>query len=224
MLINTNQAVMAKYHYDPFGNTLSMSGLLAEANTYRFSSKEFHANSGLYYYGYRFYDPNLQRWPNRDPLGEVGFQELLGATEATQYGVLIGEGSNLYVYVHNNPVSNTDVHGLWSRSSCPTPCSDPTKPGLPDLDAETEKVVKKLKSKVKDLLLDALGKRTFKDAIQACNDLDGCLKGEEGSGLWDLSCILCSVWKCAKSLPASPIAARNCLNTKAVGCAFGIKP
>ncbi len=21
----------------------------------------------MYYYGYRWYDPNLQRWPNRDP-------------------------------------------------------------------------------------------------------------------------------------------------------------
>ena len=26
----------------------------------------------LKYYLYRYYDPNLQRWPNRDPLGESG--------------------------------------------------------------------------------------------------------------------------------------------------------
>src|SRR2546429_9937025 len=36
----------------------------ASANVYRFSSKEIHVTSGLYCYGYRFYDPNLQRWPN----------------------------------------------------------------------------------------------------------------------------------------------------------------
>src|SRR5262252_10346870 len=61
-----------KYRYDPFGNTISQSGGLADANVYRFSSKEFHAASGMYCYGGRFYDPGLQRWVNRDPIAEAG--------------------------------------------------------------------------------------------------------------------------------------------------------
>ena len=69
-LIYSNQLVAARYSYDPFGNTLAATGPLAEANLYRFSSKEFHPNSGLIYYLYRFYDPNLQRWVNRDPIKE----------------------------------------------------------------------------------------------------------------------------------------------------------
>jgi RHS repeat-associated protein len=77
VLINTNQAIVAKYLYDPFGNILSQSGSLADANLYRFSSKEFHKNSRLVYYLYRFYDPNVQRWLNRDPLGD-SFNSLLG--------------------------------------------------------------------------------------------------------------------------------------------------
>ncbi len=68
MLINPSQAIVAKYLYDAFGNILSKSGLLADANLYRFSSKEAHPISGLVYYLYRYYDPNLQRWSNRDPL------------------------------------------------------------------------------------------------------------------------------------------------------------
>jgi hypothetical protein len=36
------------------------SGLFADANLYRFSSKEAHLNSGLVYYLCRYYDPNLQ--------------------------------------------------------------------------------------------------------------------------------------------------------------------
>src|SRR5208283_1670844 len=75
-LVNTQQMVVARYLYDPYGNILAQSGILAAANLYRFSSKEAHLNSGLVYYLYRYYDPNLQRWVNRDPIGEVGFEVL----------------------------------------------------------------------------------------------------------------------------------------------------
>jgi RHS repeat-associated protein len=71
-LVNSSQALAASYRYDPFGNTVSLSGSLASANGYRFSSKELHASSGLYYYGHRWYQPNLQRWLNPDPVGEEG--------------------------------------------------------------------------------------------------------------------------------------------------------
>ena len=92
-LIDANQSVVASYRYDPFGNTLSQSGTLADANVYRFSSKEIHTNSGMYYYGYRFYDPSLQRWINRDPLGERG-------------------SKNLHRFVANSPANRLDFWGL----------------------------------------------------------------------------------------------------------------
>jgi RHS repeat-associated protein len=87
------QQVAAKYLYDPYGTTLAMYGALAAANTYRFSSKEWNGNSGLYYYLYRFYDPNLQRWVNRDPIGEGG-------------------GVNLYLNSGNSPVDQIDPFGF----------------------------------------------------------------------------------------------------------------
>jgi len=85
--------MVASYRYDPFGNTISSSGTLASANVYRFSSKEIHANSGMYYYGFRFYDPNLQRRANRDPIFEKG-------------------GYNLYRFVRNDPIDTSDPQGL----------------------------------------------------------------------------------------------------------------
>ncbi len=87
-----NGSLAAKYLYDSFGNTLAQYGSLASANNYRFSSKEWNANSGLYYHLYRFYDPNLQRWLNRDPIAEKG-------------------GVNIYTYVGNRPLEFVDRLG-----------------------------------------------------------------------------------------------------------------
>jgi RHS repeat-associated protein len=70
LLIYRPPLLQASYRYDPFGNLISSSGSQASANVYRFSSKEIHPNSGFYYYLYRWYEPNLQRWLNRDPIAE----------------------------------------------------------------------------------------------------------------------------------------------------------
>ena len=73
------------------------------------SSTIHHANSGTYYYGYRFYDPSLQRWLNSDPIGETG-------------------GLNLFCFVRNCAVSQRDPLGLrlWV---CTRPTEDWYFPG-----------------------------------------------------------------------------------------------
>ena len=63
--------------YDALGRLLQSSGTPAGANRMRFSGKPWmapgvDASAGLYDYGYRFYDPNTQRWVNRDPIGRTG--------------------------------------------------------------------------------------------------------------------------------------------------------
>jgi RHS repeat-associated protein len=114
MLINTSQAIVAKYLYDAFGNLLSKSGVLADANLYRFSSKEAHLNSGLVYYLYRYYDPNLQRWPNKDPLGEEGFSVLRVQSAVGETAELL-QNVNSYDYVANAPINRHDPLGLsWA--------------------------------------------------------------------------------------------------------------
>jgi RHS repeat-associated protein len=75
-LMNSSGVSQASYKYNPYGGLISSSGTLAGANTMRFSSKPAIFSTtgswGFYYYGYRFYDPGMQRWLNRDPLGEEG--------------------------------------------------------------------------------------------------------------------------------------------------------
>lgn len=91
-MLDSSQSIVASYKYDPYGRTINSSGSLAAANVYRFSSKEIHANSGMYYYLYRFYDPNIQRWLNRDPLGEIA-------------------SKNLYAFTANSPTARVDRDG-----------------------------------------------------------------------------------------------------------------
>jgi RHS repeat-associated protein len=65
-----NGALRARYEYGPFGETIRATGALAKKNPFRFSTKYTDNETGLLYYGYRYYDPVTGRWPNRDPIGE----------------------------------------------------------------------------------------------------------------------------------------------------------
>ncbi|MBR3222224.1 MAG: RHS repeat-associated core domain-containing protein [Kiritimatiellae bacterium] len=84
--------VVASYTYDAFGKTISETGSLAHLFRHRFSTKYYDAETGLYYYGYRFYSPSLKRWLNRDPIEEEG-------------------GVNLYGFCVNNAVCRYDKYG-----------------------------------------------------------------------------------------------------------------
>lgn len=70
----------------------------ANENAYRFSTKYADEETGLVYYGYRYYSATLGRWVNRDPAGEDG-------------------GANLHAFVQNQPVGATDTLGLVLRAS-----------------------------------------------------------------------------------------------------------
>lgn len=121
-LENSSQALAASYRYDAFGNTLSSSGTLAAANVYRFSSKEIHVNTGLYYYGFRWYAPSEQRWLNRDPIQELGFEinRTIMSPRLSSWHSFQTIQPNLYGFVQNNPETFFDPVGLmgFSKSDC----------------------------------------------------------------------------------------------------------
>ena len=95
--LDANGNTVAQYTYDAFGNTISQSGPLAGFFRHRFSTKYFDAETGLYYYGYRFYHPTIMRWLNRDPLEEEG-------------------GVNLYAVCLNKPLITYDLWGAATPS------------------------------------------------------------------------------------------------------------
>jgi len=123
-LLNSKQIVVGRYVYDPYGNTLSLSGPMSAVNPYRFSSKEYMVNSGLYAYGYRFYDPSLQRWLNRDPMSSQGFVLLkkrfsISREDRMLYDA-VGDNprSGVYAFVSNDSVNRNDYLGLCSKPVC----------------------------------------------------------------------------------------------------------
>ena len=91
--IDESGNVVAAYEYDDFGGLISATGSMADFFKHRFSTKYFDSETGLYYYGYRFYSPSLMRWLNRDPIEENG-------------------GLNLYGFCGNNAQSFYDVMGF----------------------------------------------------------------------------------------------------------------
>ncbi len=82
----------ANYEYGPFGESIRVSGVQAAANPLRFSTKFTDDDTGLLYYGHRFYSPSTGRWASRDPLAEKGSR-------------------NLYCFVRNKPPARIDKDG-----------------------------------------------------------------------------------------------------------------
>ena len=85
-------AVVNSYDYDSFGNFESRTESVD--NPFAFTGREFDAESGLYYYRARYYDPNAGRFLSEDPIG------------------FAAGDFNLYRYVSNNPANAQDATGL----------------------------------------------------------------------------------------------------------------
>ena len=95
--LDANGNTVAQYTYDAFGGTLSQSGSLASFFRHRFSTKYLDVETGLYYYGYRFYLPPLMRWLSRDPIGERGGLSLYAFCENDALESFDSFGENRYI-------------------------------------------------------------------------------------------------------------------------------
>jgi RHS repeat-associated protein len=74
-------ALVAAYEYDPFGNVLRATGTYAKQNPFRFAGKYLDTETGLSYYGFRYYCASTGRFVNRDPLEERGGWNLYSGRE-----------------------------------------------------------------------------------------------------------------------------------------------
>ena len=79
--------IKAHYEFSPFGKVVTATGTMSGDFNYRFSSEHLDIETGLVYYIYRYYTPELGRWLSRDPISELGGWNLYA---------MGGKGSNLH--------------------------------------------------------------------------------------------------------------------------------
>jgi RHS repeat-associated protein len=92
--------------YFPFGETWVQEHSNTQRTPYLFTGKELDEETGLYYFGARYYDPRTSVWQSPDPiLGKY----LDGKHNG---GVFNATHLALYSYVVNNPVLLIDPNGL----------------------------------------------------------------------------------------------------------------
>jgi RHS repeat-associated protein len=96
---------------------------LADANPFRFSTKYLDAETGLYYYGYRYYMPETGRWLGRDPLGEESILKFASHNQTREEQSKLRSRSlyPLYLFCGNNSIRFVDPLGLDVKNDCDKP-------------------------------------------------------------------------------------------------------
>jgi RHS repeat-associated protein len=96
-LSNAAGALPQTYTFDSFGNQTASTGSLT--NPFRYTGREFDAETSLYYMRARYFDPASGRFLNEDPIGFAG-------------------GSDLYSYVDGDPTSLVEAASTRIWNSC----------------------------------------------------------------------------------------------------------
>jgi len=146
-------SVTARYDYGPFAEPIRASGPMDKANPLRFSTKYTDYQSGLVYYGYRYYAPITGRWLSRDPLVDIR-----PSTEVDSSFALDDEHL-LNGFVRNDPIGAIDIVGLADRKVADTNAPSICCPTLPPVDLSTLKdlCVQALKAKEPPSRVDRIG-------------------------------------------------------------------
>ena len=97
-LSNSSGSLANTYTYDSFGKLTASTGSIT--NRFQYTARELDAETGLYFYRARYYDPSVARFAGEDPLRWAG-------------------GVNLYLYVRNQAVTSNDPEGLTGPTGNP---------------------------------------------------------------------------------------------------------
>jgi len=132
LITDAKGSVTQHVEYVPYGEVLLEECISNWKVPYKFNAKELDEETGLYYYGARYYDPRTGIWISVDPLAEK----------------FAGVGS--YVYCYDNPIKYVDPDGknpadhyfvvFWQQ-------------GMTQANISTEKQAKIMQKAGRDILL-----------------------------------------------------------------------
>ncbi len=124
---DANGAVSQHVEYVPFGEVFieELSSSTKLNTPFLFNGKELDEETGLYYYGARYYDPQLSLWLSVDPLSNydpLNNENYLDGEHNS--GVYNPFNNSVYSYCYNNPVKLYEpngkqavaIHGTWSSN------------------------------------------------------------------------------------------------------------
>ena len=98
-ITNLDGEVVQHIEYVPFGEVFIEERNNVWNTPYLFNAKEFDEETGMYYYGARYYDPRLSLWMSTDPKSE----------EAPAWSP--------YRAFFNNPIAFVDPDGKWEENA-----------------------------------------------------------------------------------------------------------
>jgi RHS repeat-associated protein len=106
-LVKRDGTWAGRLRYDPYGNLVDSAGPQPPLR-YRWTGREWDAETGFYFHRTRYYDPQAQRFVQEDQIGYAG-------------------GSNLYAYVGGDVLEAKDSDGLikdatWARAGWDVMC------------------------------------------------------------------------------------------------------
>lgn len=91
--------------YFPFGETWAQEHPV-QPIAFQFTGKELDQETGLYYFGARYYDPRTSVWQSADPMLGDYFED-----GAPGLGIRVPQNLALYSYSWNNPLIHRDKDG-----------------------------------------------------------------------------------------------------------------
>ena len=112
-----NGKLFEHIEYFPFGESWVEENTNQQRTPYLFSAKELDEETGLYYFGARYYDPRTSVWQTPDPILDKylpsGDKEK-DAKLPGMGGVFNGLNLGLYTYGHQNPLKVKDPDGRYA--------------------------------------------------------------------------------------------------------------
>jgi RHS repeat-associated protein len=103
----------------PFGETMvEEQEPNSYANPYKFNAKELDSETGLYYYGARYYNPRISAWYGVDPLAiyNPGMETEFYGDGQHNGGIFNWGNLNPYIYCYQNPFIHVDPNGKQAKA------------------------------------------------------------------------------------------------------------